>query len=233
MKISRKQKDQEEIREQDFLDMIAPSTIRFYTDYFICGNTFRSVWALREYPTVTEELVRCKLNVDRLILQQKRGFQTVIPGGRNEFGEQFERVLPASSVANLYPFNYSGKTDTCGFYIGKDKYGSNVLVDFNQRAEDKTNGSILILGNSGQGKSYLLKLILCNLREAGMRILCLDPEMEYKELTQHMDGCFVDLMDGSYMINPLEPKMWAVGEMEENAEVPKPFRTSSQLSQHG
>lgn len=39
-------------------------------------------------------------------------------------------------------------------------------MDFNQRADDKTNGSILILGNSGQGKSYLLKLLLCNLREA-------------------------------------------------------------------
>ena len=28
--------------------------------------------------------------------------------------------------------------------------GSNILVDFNQGADDKTNGSILILGNSGQ-----------------------------------------------------------------------------------
>ncbi len=61
----------------------------------------------------------------------------------------------------------------------RDQFGSNVLVDFNQRAEDKTNGSILILGNSGQGKSYLLKLILCNLRESGMNVICLDPEREY------------------------------------------------------
>ena len=90
----------------------------------------------------------------------------MMPSGRNVFRDQFERVLPASSVANLYPFNYSGKTDPHGFYVGRDKFGSNILVDFNQRADDKTNGSILILGNSGQGKSYLLKLILCNLREA-------------------------------------------------------------------
>lgn len=38
-----------------FLDMIAPSIIKFQTDYFICGNTFRCVWALREYPTSTDE----------------------------------------------------------------------------------------------------------------------------------------------------------------------------------
>ena len=42
-------------RGKDFLDMIAPSVIKFFTDYFICGNTYRCVWALREYPTSTSE----------------------------------------------------------------------------------------------------------------------------------------------------------------------------------
>lgn len=54
---------------------------------------------------------------------------SVLSAGNNVFGNQFERVLPASSAANLYPLNYSGKTDENGFYIGRDKYGSNVLVD--------------------------------------------------------------------------------------------------------
>jgi len=187
--------------------MIAPSIIKFNTDHFICGNTYRCVWALRESPTATEEqailrhlrekdgvtlyiytrhvtpveerkiisnaanknrmkqsatndlrqtvtaesnlrdvadivaqmhrnkepllhaavyigfsthdldqlkllqtevLIRCKLNVDRLMLRQQQGFISVMPSGWNVFGNQFERVLPASSVANLYPFNYSG-----------------------------------------------------------------------------------------------------------------------------
>ena len=38
-----------------FLDMIAPSVIQFNTDHYICGNTYRSVWVLREYPTTTDE----------------------------------------------------------------------------------------------------------------------------------------------------------------------------------
>lgn len=45
-----------EVYTKDFLDTIAPSIIKFYTDHFICGNTYRSVWAIREYPTSTEEL---------------------------------------------------------------------------------------------------------------------------------------------------------------------------------
>lgn len=35
--------------------MIAPSVVKFEPDHFICGNTFRCVWALREYPTQTDE----------------------------------------------------------------------------------------------------------------------------------------------------------------------------------
>ena len=48
-------------RVQGFLDMIAPSVIQFNTDHFICGNTYRCVWALREYPTSTEVRKRMQL----------------------------------------------------------------------------------------------------------------------------------------------------------------------------
>lgn len=318
---------------KDFLDMIAPGIIKFNTDYFICGNTYRCVWALREYPTATDEqailrhlgekdgvtlriytrqvtaaeekriihnaanknrmdksstndlqqtvtaesnlqdvvtlvssmhrnrepllhcavflelsannlddlkllqtdvlteLVRSKLNVDRLMLRQREGFLSVSPAGRNVFGSQFERVLPASSVANLYPFNYSGKTDPHGFYLGRDKFGSNIIVDFDKRDDDKTNANILILGNSGQGKSYLLKLILCNILESGKAILCLDPEHEYIDLAENF-GCFIDLMSGQYRINPLEPKTWDEGGSPEDTDAPQAFRQSTKLSQH-
>lgn len=317
-----------------FIDMIAPSIIKFNTDHFICGNTYRCVWALREYPTSTNEqailrhlgekdgvtlriytrqvtpneekkiihnaanknrmntlntndlqqtvtaesnlqdvvtlvstmhrnreplfhcavyieliasdydslkllqtdvlteLVRSKLNVDRLILRQQQGFLSVSPSGRNIFGIQFERVLPASSVANLYPFNYSGKTDTNGFYLGRDKFGSNIIVDFDRRDDDKTNPCILILGNSGQGKSYLLKLILCNILESGKSVICLDPEDEYQDLAENIGGCFVDLMSGEYMINPLEPKTWDEGGSPEDKDAPIAFRQATKLSQH-
>lgn len=325
---------EENIRIQSFLDMISPSVIKFNTDHFICGNTYRCCWALREYPTSTNEqailrhlgekdgitlkiytrhvtpaeekkiisnaanrnrltrnntndlqqtvtaesnlqdvanivatmhrnreplvhcavyieltaldyehlkllqtevlteLIRSKLNVDRLILRQQQGFIAVMPSGYNVFNDQFERVLPASSVANLYPFNYSGKTDENGFYLGRDKFGSNIIVDLNKRADDKTNSNVLILGNSGQGKSYLLKLILCNLREAGMNIICLDPEQEYVDLTKNLGGCFIDLMSGEYIINVLEPKTWDENGTPEDREAPMAFRMTSKLSQH-
>ena len=288
-KIKRKSKvltpeQAEEIRVQEFFDRKSPSMVKFFTDHYICGNSYKSVWAVREYPTSTEEqailshladrsgvtlriynrlvdsseqrqiiqhaarrnklmttvndvtdsieaennlkdvvqliadlrrnkepllhcavfielkasdeeklkvlqsdilmeLTRSKITVDKLILRQKEGMLSALPFGHNAFGTLFERVLPASAVANLYPLNYSGKTDEKGFYIGRDKFGTNILVDFDNRSDDKTNANVLILGNSGQGKSYLMKLVLTNMRESGKSVIILDAEQEYKDLT--------------------------------------------------
>ena len=323
----------EEIRTKDFFDCILPSTIKFMTDHYIIGDSYRCVWVIREYPPTTEEqailaqladrsgvtlriyhrlveaneqrkivqnatrrnklktgsddmnetieaqgnlqdviellanlrknkepllhcsvflelkaknldalkelqsdiameLTRSKISVDRLTLRQKEGFLSVLPVGSNQFGAQFERVLPASSAANLYPFNFSGKTDPQGLYIGRDKYGTNILVDFDRRAEDKTTSNILILGNSGQGKSYLLKLILTNIRESGKRVICLDPESEYEELSEALGGCYIDFMSGQYTINPLEPKAWSDGTEEMDLTAPDAFKKVTRLSQH-
>ena len=323
----------EEIRTKDFFDMILPGTIKFLSDHYIVGDSYRCVWAVREYPPSTEEqailsqladrngvtlriyhrlvesmeqrkiiqnatrrnrlksggndvsesieaegnlqdviellanlrknkepllhcsvfielkaksmeklkelqsdiameLTRSKISVDRLTLRQKEGFLSAVPTGSNQFGAQYERVLPASSVANLYPFNFSGKTDPQGAYIGRDKYGTNILVDFDRRAEDKTNSNALILGNSGQGKSYLLKLILTNIRESGKRIICLDPESEYETLCDALGGCYIDFMSGEYTINPLEPKAWTDSVEDIDATTPEAFKKVTRLSQH-
>ena len=194
----------------------------------------RSMEALKELQSdIAMELTRSKISIDRLSLRQKDGFYSVMPLGCNMFGAQYERVLPTSSVANLYPFNFSGKTDPEGLYIGRDKYGTNILVDFDRRADDKTNSNILILGNSGQGKSYLMKLILTNLRESGKRILCLDVEGEYKSLCEDgLGGCYIDFMSGQYLINPLEPKAWTDGLDEIDATTPDAFKRVTRLSQH-
>ena len=182
---------------------------------------------------VGAELTRAKLSADPLLLRQREGFLSANPAGRNALGAQFERVLPASSTANLYPINYSGRSDPHGFYIGNDHYGSDILLDLDRRTPDKTNSSVLILGNSGEGKSYLLKLLLCNLLESGKTVICLDPEQELTRLCDKLDGCYADLMGGQYRINFLEAKRWDVGDdRDDDPTAPNAFRQRSPLSQH-
>ncbi len=49
------QVDKAEAQLKDFFDMVAPSAVKFMTDYFIFGDTYRCVWAVREYPPVTSD----------------------------------------------------------------------------------------------------------------------------------------------------------------------------------
>lgn len=181
--------------------------------------------------TVSSMLSRSRLLADPLFLCQLKGFQSANPAGRNAMGGFVERVLPAASIANLYPVSYSGKSDPHGFYIGHEKYGSNVFVDLDQRDDDKTSGSATILGNSGQGKTYLLQLLLCNVLEAGKKVICLDSEHELDDLCTNLGGSYLDLLSGQYRINLLEPRRWDDGTGDEDPEAPSAFR-GTLLAQH-
>ncbi len=141
---------------------------------------------------------------DKLWLRQLEGFWSSLPYGYNAFGREFERILPSSSAGNLYPLSYSGKNDPCGIYIGRDKHGSSVILDSDRREGSKTNANTLILGNSGMGKSYLTKFLICNLLEQGKNVIILDPEEEYTSLTENLGGDNLTLGSGDCVINPLE-----------------------------
>jgi type IV secretory pathway VirB4 component len=335
-KVTEPIEEEEKMYVKDFIDMISPSVIKFFPSYYVLGNTYRRVFAIRNYPLHTESsaLLRkfgeksnitlkvfCKrMNVkeyencvessvnknisdttenqfikrtkanqqleitqnlvqylnenkdermfkvsvfveviannkeelekltndviikldgityDSLFLRQKEGFIAVNPCGYNKFfGTQFERHMPSSSMANLFPFSYSGLIDKNGFFIGKDKFGGSIIPDFDKRNNTHTNSNIIILGNSGEGKSYLLKLIMTNWRLKNKSIICLDPEHEYITLTKNLKGTFIDLMSGEYVINVLEPKMFDDGTYElteSDPEYVEAFAKKTVLSQH-
>ena len=195
----------------------------------LTARTMEELQRLRD--SVSAILLRGKLSKDPLLLRQRDGYLSSNPSGRNTLGAFAEQVLPASSAANLFFLSYSGKTDPHGFFIGRDKYGSNVIVDLDRRAPDKTNGSSLILGNTGQGKSYLLKLLLCNVREDGKNVIALDSEHELEDLCTSLDGCFLDLLSGQYRINLLEPRRWDDGSELGDPDAPPAFR-GTLLAQH-
>ena len=45
----------EELRTKDFFDMILPGTVKFLSDHYVLGDSYRCVWVIREYPPSTEE----------------------------------------------------------------------------------------------------------------------------------------------------------------------------------
>ena len=107
-----------------------------YTAQWSRGSRFRCM-AVTSAATSWRLASAVTLCADRLLLRQREGFLSANPAGADAFGSLFERVLPASSVANLFPFNYSGKTDPHGFYVGKDKYSFNIIVDLDRLGAEK------------------------------------------------------------------------------------------------
>ena len=59
--------------------------LKFYSDHYICGNTYRSVWALREYPTATDEQANETIGVIRKTLTGMYG-QAVADQVRIQYG---------------------------------------------------------------------------------------------------------------------------------------------------
>ena len=57
--------------------------------------------AVARQAEIQMELTRARINVDRLLLRQKDGFLSVLPTGTNQFGVQFERILPASAAFSM------------------------------------------------------------------------------------------------------------------------------------
>lgn len=195
----------------------------------IAADSPEKLRAARE--VISAQLMRSKIGTDSLLLRQKDGFASANPAGGSVLASFAERVLPARSVANLYPMNYSGKTDPEGFFIGRDRFGANIIVDLFRRAPDKTNSNVLILGNSGQGKSFLLKLLLCNVREAGKSVISLDSEHEMEDECRALGGCFLDYLSGQYRINLLEPRCWDDGSGPDDPGAPQAFH-GTLLAQH-
>lgn len=185
---------------------------------------------------VSSELKRLKIQVDELFLRQKDGFLSVMPAGTDHFKGYYNRAIPASSVANLYPFLYSGKYCEKGFTLGKDTSGGTVIMDFNERTMSSTNANILILGMPGMGKSFAAKTIITNSALQGMNILIFDPEHEYEDLTNNLGGTYLDLMSGKYIINVLEPKTFTTEEdgesINDDSVTTKTFTSKGALSQH-
>ena len=49
----KKQEKQERLAIKDFFDRILPGVLKFYSDHYICGDSYRCVWAIKEYPPST------------------------------------------------------------------------------------------------------------------------------------------------------------------------------------
>ncbi len=148
-----------------------------------------------------------KSNVRSLSNLQKQCFQNLAPfcTKNQKIADVFGKIVPLSSFVGGFPFGTTGFNDGQGYYIAKDVNNSLIVLDIWRRVGDRTSANLVCTGKPGQGKSTVIKMFLLNEYARGTKIICIDPEREYKEMAETLNGDWINCSGGKKnKINPFE-----------------------------
>ncbi len=142
------------------------------------------------------------------IFQHLEGAKSTFPLGEDEL--EVYNILDTFPASTLFPFT-SADLKPGIFFKGKEEeailYGIN-LNDQSPVIIDRfsfENYNMLILAKSGSGKSYFAKLEILRSLMVGIDFIIIDPENEYKTLTQKVGGSYFPISIASeYHINPFD-----------------------------
>ncbi|MFE0099815.1 VirB4 family type IV secretion system protein [Streptomyces sp. NPDC059009] len=136
-----------------------------------------------------------------------QGWVTCLPMGLDAV--RMRRTFDTSALAAAFPFtspDLPPADPTSVSAPGGVLYGYNVgsqgLVHWDRFALDNHNS--VVLGRSGAGKSYLVKLELLRSLYRGIEVHVIDPEDEYARLAAAVGGTYVHLGGEAVRLNPFD-----------------------------
>jgi type IV secretory pathway VirB4 component len=133
-------------------------------------------------------------------LQMEEGFKSTLP----MFYDKLEvwRNMDSTSLALTFPFATASLTRNEGILYGINQHDGSLII-FDRFTLENANS--VILGKSGGGKSFLVKLESLRLLMMGVDVIIIDPENEYQKLASSVGGEFVVFSTTSqYKINPFD-----------------------------
>ena len=132
--------------------------------------------------------------------QQPEGLQSVLPRGEDILNQK--RNLDSSSVALTFPFMSSELVQESGILYGVNK-SNNSLVILDRFSLNNANS--IVFAQSGSGKSYATKVEILRQLMQGTKVLVIDPEREYKRLSESVGGTYIKVSArSSEKINPFD-----------------------------
>lgn len=161
-------------------------------------------------------------NLRQVQFYLKDGFISISPYG--SITDNIEEISGRVSLLSTYFggfFNLNeGFSDEKGFYFAKDVNGGLMILDLWKRGKDRTNSNIVAIGSSGKGKSTAIKKIILNEYMMGTKILIVDPEREYDDISRELGGDWINLGGSTKgKINPLEIKPLPIEDKEDEEDI--------------
>ncbi len=129
------------------------------------------------------------------------GWKSVLPLGENHLKDTY-RNLDRHALSTLFPFASSELRFSGGIPVGINLQTGNQIF-YNAFARHINNYNLSVFGVSGSGKSFTIKALTARSVLDEIRSVLLDPEGEYKGITQLLGGVYIPLKEGSdVVINP-------------------------------
>lgn len=146
------------------------------------------------------ELYQIKIDVPKL--RQMEAWQSYDLTDKSF--KDYAMYLPTITLASTFFFTENYHNDSTGYLIGEDSaYGLPIFFDPFYLSKNRTSHNIGVIGTSGSGKSYFLKLMITNEFARGTKMFLFDIENELQKLCQRCEGEYIDLSSKS-LINPLQ-----------------------------
>src|ERR1035437_3531078 len=163
--------------------------------------TTDSLLELNKITTLLETVMSTRLfYIKTATFQQLEGLQSILPRGENLLSQK--RNLDSSSAALTFPFVSSELVQESGILYGINKSNNSlVIVD----RFSLNNANSIVFAQSGSGKSYTAKVEILRQLMEGTKVIVIDPEREYKRLSESVNGTYIKLgAKSKEKINPFD-----------------------------
>jgi conjugal transfer ATP-binding protein TraC len=136
----------------------------------------------------------------RVLYQSEQGFNSTLPLANDELMITFN--MNTSPIASSFPFTSAELTSDNGILYGINRH-NNSLILFDRFS--MPNANMVVFATSGAGKSYAVKLEILRSLMLGTDVIVIDPEMEYKHLSDAVGGSYINIsLASDSKINPFD-----------------------------
>ena len=182
-------------------DDLTQGTEHFFQFAFYVTVYSESKEKLDKVSADIESIFGGKLIASRKVLfQSEQGYNSTLPLGIDELMISFN--MNSSPIAASFPFISAELTSDSGILYGINRH-NNSLILFDRFSLQNANMSVF--ATSGAGKSYAVKLEVLRTMMMGTDVIVIDPEMEYKHLSDAVGGTYINIsLSSESKINPFD-----------------------------
>ena len=140
------------------------------------------------------------INSRKVLFQAEQGVNSTLPLCNDELSIAFN--MNSSPIAASFPFISAELTSDDGILYGLNRH-NNSLILFDRFSLQ--NANMVVFATSGAGKSYAVKLEILRTMMMGEDVIVIDPEMEYKHLSDAVGGTYISIsLSSESKVNPFD-----------------------------